>query len=362
MNADRDIIVMTGCSGRVGTKVMGKFKNGSYQIIGLDIVPPSNPPPNFEYIKMDISSKESVQKAFQDIHKRYGDRIASVIHLAAYYNFTGGEWNKYENITIDGTDHALEALKNFRAEQFIFSSTMLVLAPANPPQKINENSPLVSEPWEYPRSKIETEKLIQQKHGNIPILLLRIAGCYDDECHSIPISNQIQRIYEKQFASQVFPGDVTHGASYLHLDDLADAIWLAVQKRRELPNELTLLVGEDETLSYDQLQRQVSRLIHGKEFKTYQIPKWFAKIGAWVQDHTPLMQPSFIKPWMIKYADDNYNLDLTRIKQHLGWKPKRSLRETLPKMTQDLKANPLRWYKMNNLNAPSWLKKSSRSP
>ena len=146
----------------------------------------------------------------------------------------------------------------------------------------------------------------------------------------------------------MFPGDITHGASFLHLEDLADAIFLAVQKRKELPKEFIALVGEEEVLSYDYLQRTINKLLFGKELKTTRIPKWFAKFGAWVQCHIPGKE-SFIRPWMIDFADDNYDIDISRIKKALLWQPKRSLRNTLPIMIENLKQDPEAWYKMNGI-------------
>ena len=194
----KQLIVLTGCSGRIGSAVIKKFQGQQYQIVGFDIVPPKQSAPNLEYMKVDLTSDESVKAAFGEIRKKYGTSISSVVHLAAYYDFTGGEWKKYEDITIKGTERLLKEASTFTTEQFLFSSSMLVHAPQNPPIKITESSPRL-ESWEYPKSKIITEDMLLQKHGNIPLVLLRIAGCYDDECHSIPISNQIARIYERQF-------------------------------------------------------------------------------------------------------------------------------------------------------------------
>ena len=198
---------------------------------------------------------------------------------------------------------------------------------------------------------------MKSERDSIPIVILRIAGCYDDECHSIPISNQIQRIYENQFASHVLPGDISHGTSFLHLDDLAEAIWCSVQKREILPADTVLLVGEEERLSYDQIQNQVSHLVRGKDLHTYRIPKFIAKIGAWLQDKLPFMPKSFIKPWMIDYADDNYDLDMNHTNETLNWKPSRKLQEVLPVMVAELKKDPLKWYQVNGLEAPKWLQK-----
>lgn len=352
MNGEKQVILVTGCSGRIGMRVAEKFQNAPFQVIGLDIVPPPHQYPNFDFIHTDLTSDESVQNAIKTVRQKYGDRISSVIHLAAYYNFSGGKWEMYQKITVDGTARLLRAVQQCQTEQFLFSSTMLVHQPCGIHQKINEDWPMEAS-WEYPKSKILTEKMMIENHNGVPIVIFRIAGCYDDECHSIPISNQIQRIYEKDFTAYMFPGNLKHGASFLHLDDLADAIWLAVNKRKNLPNEFIALVGEEETMSYDAIQRQISFLLYRKEMRTLSVPKWFAKLGAAILDK--ISKNAFIKPWMIDLADQNYILDISRIKKTLDWYPKRSLRSTLPLMIAFLKKDPVSFYKANGLKMPNWL-------
>jgi nucleoside-diphosphate-sugar epimerase len=190
-------------------------------------------------------------------------------------------------------------------------------------------------------------------------VLLRIAGVYDDRCHSIPLAHQVQRIYERQLNSRLYSGSTSHGQSFLHMDDLVDAIQATVERRATLPPELPILLGEPEPLSYDELQHTFARLIHGEDWETLEIPGTLApiaKAGAWVQDKLPGPDP-FIRPWMIDRANDHYALDITRARTLLGWEPARSLRETLPRMVAVLKADPLAWYRENELEPPASLSK-----
>ncbi|MBJ7449977.1 MAG: NAD(P)-dependent oxidoreductase [Parachlamydiales bacterium] len=352
--SDKKLLIITGCSGRIGVAAINRFVN-EYQIIGFDIYQPPMNHPNLSWMNVDLSSDQSVRNALISVKEKHGNQVASVIHLAAYYNFTGEVTDKYETITVKGTERMIRGMQDFQCEQFIFSSTMLVHKPCEPSEKINEEWPLEGT-WDYPKSKIATEAVMHEYRGSIPIVMLRIAGVYDDHCHSIPISNQIQRIYEKQFASIVFPGDLTHGASFLHMNDLVDCIELCVQKRAQLPKECVLLVGEDQTLSYDTLQKIISKEISGKEMMTLRIPKLGAKVGAWMQNHLPFMPKTFIKPWMIDIADANYTLDISKARDVLGWVPKNNLRDKLPLMIQDLKANPTAWYKEQKLEMPKGMK------
>lgn len=350
MKQHTETVLVTGSSGLIGRAAVVRLAE-KFQVAGFDRDGDPYPPPQAECICVDLTSDQSVEAGFTRVRIGYGGRIASLVHLGAYYSFSGEPSPMYERVTVRGTERLLRALQGFETEQFIFSSTMLVHAPTELGKPINEDSPLEPK-WDYPKSKVETEWLIREQRGNISAVMLRIAGVYDDRGHSIPITHQIQRIYERQITSKLFPGDISHGQSFLHLDDLIDAIVLTVDHRTELPPETTLLLGEPETLSYHELQRTLGRLIHNEESKTREIPKAVAKTRAWLEDVVPFHE-SFIKPWMIDLADDHFELDLTRARQLLGWAPKRSLRETLPKMIESLKADPVKWYKENKLNAPS---------
>lgn len=247
-------------------------------------------------------------------------------------------------------------LKRFEIEQFIFSSSMLVHAPCKKGEKINEESPLAPK-WNYPKSKVITENLIKDLCKDIPHVILRIAGVYDDICHSIPLANQTQRIYENQLEGHLFSGDLTHGSAFVHLDDLVDAIYSTIQKRKELPKDLTLLIGEPNTLSYDEVQKAISQAL-GKEWKTYRIPKFLAKIGAWCKQHLPFLKKGFIEPWMISISDDHYELDITRAKKLLNWEPRHTLKETIPKWVEILKREPIAWYDNNKLKHSSKIKEN----
>lgn len=354
-NGEKGVILVTGSCGRIGAAVVKRLGK-DYRMVGFELLKAFYASANEELVPCDISSDESVHQALAHIKNFYGSHITAVIHLAAYYSFSQEHLELYDKITVEGTRRLLRGLQNFTVDQFIFSSTMLVHAPTEPGQKITEESP-IDPTWAYPASKVKTEAVIHEERKNIPTVILRISGVYDDDCHSIPISNQIQRIYENQFNAHVFAGDISHGASFMHMDDLVDAIVACVNKRKELPAELVLLLGEDKAYSYDYLQRRISTLVDGKEFSTHTLPKPLAKVGAWVENHAPFMEATFIQPWMIDRADDHYDIDISKAKKFLNWEPKHDLDKTLPTMINDLKADPIGWYKKNGLHMTDAMKK-----
>jgi UDP-glucose 4-epimerase len=343
-NDEKPVIIVTGSSGLIGTHIIQRMAP-NYRIVGIDKEGNPYPPKEAECVNFDITDEDSIKMAMERIRYGYGDRIASVIHLAAYYDFSGKPSPLYEEVTVKGTEKFIKALHHFQVEQFVFSSTNLIYKPTEPGKKIDENAPLAPN-WDYPESKVDTEEIIKTNRGEMHAVLLRLAGVYDEWTHSIPISHHIQRIYEKQFTSHFYSGDVTHGNVFLHMDDLLDAIEKTVEKRKSLSEEIAINIGEPVTPSYQQLQNTIGLLIHGEEWKTYEVPAPLAKAGAWTMD---LFGDPFIKPWMIDRADDHYELDISLAMKVLGWKPKHALIDTLPQMVKNLKADPEKWYKENKL-------------
>lgn len=357
---EKEVVVVTGSSGRIGSRLIRNSAR-QYHMIGFDRAGDPYPPIEAECVSVDITSPESIRRGLERVRYAYGDRIASVVHLAAYYDFSGEPSPLYQKITVDGTRNLLRELQNFNVEQFIFSSTMLIHAPTEPGQLLDEDWPIQAK-WDYPQSKVETEKVIHEERGDIPAVLLRIAGVYTDSCDSIPLAQQIRRIYENQITSHLYPGDLSHGQSFVHLDDTVNAIERTIERRHDLPHEIPILIGEPETYSYGQLQETMAQLIHGEsDWSTERIPPSMAKAGAWMQDHTPATGDAFIKPWMIDLADDHYELDVRRARELLGWEPQRRLIDTLPKMIQALQRDPLAWYKQHDLEPSAGLERREKA-
>lgn len=346
---EKKVVIITGSNGLIGTAIAEKLAD-EYETVGLDLKKTGESKTG-DFIECDLTSGESVEKAFEIVRTKYGASLASVIHLAAYYDFSGEPSDMYRKLTVEGTGRLLEKLREFDAEQFVFSSSMLVYEPVAEGEKLTENSRLEDEPWAYPASKIEAEKVIERERGAISTVVLRIAGVYTDRGNSIPLAQQIKRIYEEEFESHFFPGDVSHGQAFVHLEDLADCIKSTVDRRAALKNEI-FIIGEPDVLSYEELQNGIAELIHGEEWTTLWIPKFLAKIGAWFQEKIEGEDETFIKPWMIKFADAHYPVDISKAREQLGWMPERRLRGTLPKMIMFLKRNPRAWYEENGLEPP----------
>ena len=109
-------MIVTGSSGFIGSAVVKRLAE-RYRVIGFDRDVPPHPPAEAECICIDLTDEASVRAAFRRVRVAYGDKIASVIHLAAYFDLTGEPDERYETVTVKGTERLLTELKTFQLEQ-----------------------------------------------------------------------------------------------------------------------------------------------------------------------------------------------------------------------------------------------------
>lgn len=347
---EKPLVLVTGGGGLIGSRIIENLSS-DYRMIGFDVARPQGVTSAEEWIECDLTNDDSVLTALSSIRGKYGLQLASIIHLAAYYDFSGESSPLYRTLTVEGTRRLLQRLQEFQVEQFVFSSSLLVMKPTEEDELLTEAAETQAE-WDYPRSKLRAERVIREERGAFPTVILRIAGVYDEECHSVPIAQQISRIYEKQLESYFFPGDKTHGQAFVHLDDLIECFHTTVDQRHTLPSQELLLIAEPDVMSYAELQEQIGKLIHGHEWPTLRIPKVVAKVGAWAQEKLAGKEDTFIKPWMVDLADQHYPVEISRAREALQWNPRHRLHNTLPEMIRRLQENPRQWYKTNKLPFP----------
>lgn len=355
----KPIVLITGAAGDIGS-ALSRALERDYTVVGLDRRGKKAAIP---LIGVDLTSAESIDKALGEFETQYGRHIASVIHLAAYFDFTGEDNPLYDEVNVGGTRNLLGALQRFEVEQLVFSGTMLVHEPCAPGERIDE-SRRIAPKWPYPRSKAAAEEAIRLHHGHMPYVLLHLAGVYDERRCVPTLAQQIARIYERDVKSYLYSGNPDAGQSFLHKEDMIDAFRRAVDRRAELPPDAVILLGEPETIGYDALQDELGLLIHGEaEWTTLRVPKTAARVGAAVEAKLEPVIPDaldrgekpFIRPFMIAMADDHYALDITNARRLLGWEPRYRIADVLPKLVQTLKADPHAWFRANGITPPAWI-------
>ena len=147
---------------------------------------------------------------------------------------------------------------------------------------------------------------IRRHHGDVPFVLSRMAGVYDDYCHSIPLAHQIQRIYQHQFLGHLFPGHPSHGQAFVHLDDLIEAL------------SPTCAAPEGITPSVDLADRRAGDIkLPGNPARTRKPYSW-TELGDLCHPQDACQgrdvaqtvisghEDPFLRPWMMDRAEDHY--------------------------------------------------------
>ena len=356
---EKPLVLITGATGNLGRSLIATLAN-KYRIVGFDR--DGDEVAGAQVLALDITSSQSITLALDKVAREEGRRINAVIHLVAFFDFSGEPNPLYDKVNVEGTRNLLSALEDFEVERFIYASTMLVHAPQQPGQRVDESTPLDPQ-WEYPRSKKKVEDVIREE-ASMPFAILRLAGVYDEQSAVPTLSHQIARIYERSFQSHLYSGPLNAGQSMLHRDDMIAAMAATLERRETLPPDAHILIGEPFAPGYDTLQNRIGELIHGAEdWETIKVPAPVAKAGALAQNAAEPIIPDaidqgdkpFIQPFMISMADDHYALDIKRAEDWLGWRPEHRLEDELPAMIADLKRDPLSWYERNKITPPHWL-------
>lgn len=355
----RPVVLITGAAGNLG-RSLARALERRYRVVGLDSQAVDAA---YSVIEIDLGKADSVARAMEEVRAQYGARIACVIHLAAYFDFTGEDKPQYRAVNVEGSRHLVRALRDFDVGLFLYSGTMLVHRPGESGERIDESAPI--EPgWAYPKSKAEAEEAIREEAGDMPLLFLHLAGLYDEKISVPTFAHQIARIYERDFQSHLYSGDTDAGQAMIHREDMIDAFIRAVDRRENFTGETVILVGEPETLGYADLQDRIGALIHGEEeWPTLRVPAPVAAAGAWVQDKAEPIIPDalddgerpFIQPFMTRMASDHYEIDIARARNLLGWEPRYRLADELPAIVATLKEDPAAWYEANGVPPPAFV-------
>ena len=100
-------LIITGSSGRIGSSFIDRVGE-NYTEMGFDREGPPHPPLATEYvIACDLARDESVSAALEEVRQLGHRHIVSVIHLAAYYSFSGEPSPLYEQVTVRGTERLM---------------------------------------------------------------------------------------------------------------------------------------------------------------------------------------------------------------------------------------------------------------
>tara|TARA_B100001123_G_scaffold293246_1_gene326825 strand:+ start:223 stop:1200 length:978 start_codon:yes stop_codon:yes gene_type:complete len=297
--------LVTGGAGFIGSNLVKRLLKRGHQVIVLDnlstgrISNLNSVRKKIKFVKIDISkSTKSIKKYFKNIDW--------VFHLAGLADILPSinNPNSYFKANVEGTQNILQALKNIKIKKLIYSASASCYGipkkyPTNENAKINPQNP-------YAITKYIGEQLVINwaKLYKMPNISLRFFNAYGPNSRKKGPYGSVfsvflaQRIKKKPLT---IIGDGNQTRDFIHVFDLIDIMIKAANSNRigEIYN-----VGSGKETSIN----SVANIIGGK--KVY-LPK----------------RPG---------EPDQSLADITKIKRHLNYKSKISIREGVEMLLEDI--------------------------
>ena len=218
-------IIVTGALGFIGRHLIKNcFKD--YIILALDKKKVDESLQkeltNIHFYKVDLGDTQSLQNFWKEIEP-FHHEVETIIHLAAYYDFSNKPHPNYAKLQ-EGLEVLLSLMENDLPKDcsFISASSMASLKSTTPGLALTEKSER-SLAWEYPKSKIFNEAIIDNFKTDKVIIHLILAAVYSDFCELVPLYQSIELLKSKKIQSFFYPGPLKTGLTYLHLSDAGKA-------------------------------------------------------------------------------------------------------------------------------------------
>jgi nucleoside-diphosphate-sugar epimerase len=113
-----EVIIVTGSSGMIGSALIHKLAK-KYHVLGFDHDGYPLPTAESECVGIELTGDARRDFAFKIVRYAYGNKIAAVVHLAAYYDFLDEPSDLYDKVTVKGTERMLKYLHDFEVEQLL---------------------------------------------------------------------------------------------------------------------------------------------------------------------------------------------------------------------------------------------------
>ena len=333
-------IIVSGSSGLIGSALVKRLAL-EFEIAAIDINPPAQHSleSSVNFFQVDLGEPAAIH-AFFDANPR---PIQGFVNLAGYYNFSNQPSVHYERLKLG----LIELARSYRqlrtpTSRFIQASSMACLEPVSNGTLIEAHAQSYPR-WKYPKFKKDSEDILRKELSDEQYVEIVIAGVYTDFCELVPLYQFLESHLSCKLQRWFYPGDGNQGLTYVHLDDVCTAF------QKQLSAEVRfrrILLGESEATTYRQIATIVDTELYGFKVPKIRVPKWLARFGALCL--TKVRKKEFYQPWMIDFADEHYQFNLSATFEQLNWTPTRQLKSELPAMIRRAKEMQMEWRVLNS--------------
>lgn len=250
-------VLVTGCSGFVGTKMLKKMQQRGYtNIRATDLRRPEGLPEGIEFLASDVTKKASLESVMEGCH--------GVIHIADLFDFFAS-WEKLYAVNVQGTRNICEAAIDNRVTRMVrFSSGSIYKAGIN----CKEDSPLAPID-DYAKSKMEGEEAASEYNGDrgFQIALLRPAVIFGGGGrYGAARIFMTQALMAKLLGMKLLPGEGNCKGPYVHVDDVVNAALHIYENEglfrgSRIPSDMAYNINADDAVSPREIAHMADNVI-----------------------------------------------------------------------------------------------------
>jgi nucleoside-diphosphate-sugar epimerase len=346
-----ETLVLTGASGFVGRHLLEDLKS-DYRIFAIarrsqhDCGAPVHP--NIAWMRVDIAEPDDLARTFREIATAGGAK--ALVHLAAYYDFTGEDHPEYRRTNVDGTRYVLEAARATGIGGFVFGSSVAACSFPRPEGPVDERTP-PDGAHVYAWSKREGERLVRELAGEMPGRIARFGAIYSDWCEYPPLYVFLRTWLGSSWRSRILAGTGEMAIPYIHIRDLVAFFRRLLAFSGEPGPPEVLVASTSGSTSLDHLFRLATLSFHGRPVAPFLMPRTLASLGLLAMDYggRAVGRPPFERSWMRHYVDKRLEVDNRRTRERLAWapNPRFQIERRLPFLIERLKSEPFEWLARN---------------
>jgi len=345
-------LLITGASGFIGRHLLDELKT-SHRIFAVARGPADTVGapvhPNIEWLQLDVSEPRDTT-LLQDRIRAAGG-VDHVIHLAAYYDFTGEDAPEYQRTNIEGLHNILEISREVHPRCFIFASSVAACDFTDPGAVIDEETPPEGGNY-YARSKRIGEQMLENYSREFPCCIVRFAALFSDWCEYEPLFFFLERWLSGGWRNRILAGKGSSAVPFMHIRDAVAFFMKLLERLEELQNGEILVASTNGATSHRYLYAAATACHFGYRRQPILMPATVCRIGLWVMNAFARVtgRYPFERPWMGRCIDHKLNVDSNRTQTRLNWGPTKRLEilRRMPFLIQNRKNFPDEWLKRNH--------------
>ncbi len=323
-------ILITGASGFIGSFLVKESINRNYQTfagVRNESIRKYLTDPAIHFLELNFTDDHLLDAALTKFADQYG-KLDYIIHTAGLTKSLHNE--EFDKVNFENTKRFIHSLQRMEMvpDKFVFISSLASYGPADNEQPIHSSktpSPLTA----YGKSKLKAEQYLYTVE-NFPFLIINPTAVYGPRDKDFffllkSISNHLE----------LYIGNDQQQLSFVHVSDLVDAIFIAMESDAHTQN---LLVSDLNVYSSKQVNQLIKQHLNKRTISLI-VPPSIAEVVAAVSENIGKLRgkvPILNRERLKEFKAKNWSVDCSEMAA-LGYQPQFDLDKGLK--------NAITWYK-----------------